>query len=218
MKKEKLLALAHKRQRNVPHGYKGIGDYHNGAYECEYVSPYTRSANNTNADIMFILQDWCSDELLSQPVNPEIIRLGHMPELPTNKNLKTLLKTHLGTELEDTYGTNLFPFIKPGNISSTIPKNDLTEAAINYAIPQIEAISPKIVICLGVAVFNAIRNGLELPQVKNLEAAIATPFQFRESIVWAQSHPGGLGRAGRNRGGVDRVSADWAVMAEAVHE
>ena len=28
-----------------------------------------------------------------------------------------------------------------------------------------------------------------------------------------QSHPGGLGRANRNRGGVDRVSTDWAQMA-----
>ena len=45
MKKHKqLLELAQKRQRSRWNGYKCIGDYHGGIYECDYVSPYTKSA------------------------------------------------------------------------------------------------------------------------------------------------------------------------------
>jgi hypothetical protein len=61
-KHRELKALATKRQRARWPGYKGIGDYHNGVYECPYVSPYTKTAGNVDADIMVVLQDWTSDE------------------------------------------------------------------------------------------------------------------------------------------------------------
>ena len=44
--------------------------------------------------------------------------------------------------------------------------------------------------------------------------AIASPFQYGQPQIWTQSHPGGMGRANRNRGGVNRVSKDWAAMAD----
>lgn len=216
-KEEQLLVLARKRQDSVPVGFNSIGEYHGGAYECDYVSPYSKSAHNVDAEVMFILQDWSSDEFLRKPLVQEVVQLGHTPALPTNKNLKALLKEHFGLLLEQTYGTNLFPFIKPGNISSGIPASALVQAAITYAIPQIEIVSPKVVICLGASVFNSIRRGLDKKPVKGLAEAIARPFAFNGASIWAQSHPGGLGRAGRNKGGVDRVSEDWAAMARSVN-
>ena len=76
-RKRKLLReLARHRQTHVPLGYKGIGEYHGGVYECDFVSPYTKSAQNLAADIMLVLQDWCSDEFLRGPGNPEVIALG----------------------------------------------------------------------------------------------------------------------------------------------
>jgi len=47
-KKSALLQLARKRQAARWEGYKCIADYCCGAYECDYVSPYTKSANNVS--------------------------------------------------------------------------------------------------------------------------------------------------------------------------
>lgn len=46
-KKEELLKLAELRQSKVYESYTSIADYANGAYECEYVSPYSKSAHNS---------------------------------------------------------------------------------------------------------------------------------------------------------------------------
>ena len=40
----RLLDLARLRQMTRRLGYRFIGDYHEGRYECDFVSPYTRSA------------------------------------------------------------------------------------------------------------------------------------------------------------------------------
>src|SRR5690606_32498510 len=47
IKETKLRELAHKRQRTTRAGLKKIGDLHNGIYDCDFVSPYTKSANVT---------------------------------------------------------------------------------------------------------------------------------------------------------------------------
>ncbi len=212
-KSEQLLALAKLRQSKVYEGYKNVGDYGDGAYECDHVSPYTKVADNLNAKVMFFLQDWSSDEALRGAVDRDSAELGYSPGLATNENLKRLLGNHFGLSLSDTYGTNLFPYIKMGNMSATIPIRDLTAAAIEFASPQMEIVSPNLVICLGERVFTAIRRGLGLDSLGNLAAAIASPFNHGSVRIWAQSHPGKLGRVNRNRGGIDRVSADWSKMA-----
>ena len=210
-KRERLAALARHRRDNVFPGYRGIGEYHSGAYECDFVSPYTKSAGNLNADIMLVLQDWCSDKFLRKQkrVDSDLVTLGHDPKLPTNRNLKSLLSTHFGIGLEQTYATNLFPFIKHG----AMPDEDLEKAAETYTVPEIELVGPKLVVCFGLAVYQAIRKSFGLAPVGNLEEAIASPFPIRDAKVWAQSHPGW--RGSRNRG-VDRVSEDWRRMAAAV--
>ena len=38
-KRERLKEMARYRREHVPSGYKGIGEYHDGAYECDFVSP-----------------------------------------------------------------------------------------------------------------------------------------------------------------------------------
>ena len=216
-RKRKLLnELARHRQEHVPAGYRGIGEYHAGAYECDFVSPYTKSAQNLAADIMLVLQDWCADEFLRGPVDPEVIALGHDPRLPTNRNLKRLLWTHFGTQLAETYATNLFPFIKPGGMSASVSAGVLAEAAATYTVPEIKLVEPKLVVCFGKAVCNAIRKSLGLRIAGDLGTAIASPFQINDAEVWVQSHPGSLGRNNRNQGGVDRVSQDWQRMSDAI--
>ena len=90
-KHSQLLELAQKRKRSRWNGYKCIGDYHGGVYECDYVSPYTKGAHNVDSDIMVILQDWSSDQRISGEPDQEGMKYGYTPSLGTNKNLIRLL-------------------------------------------------------------------------------------------------------------------------------
>jgi hypothetical protein len=152
-KSAKLLELARARQLSRWPGYTPLADYHDGAYECDFVSPYTKSAKNVNAEVMVLLQDWSSHDRLAGDFDRQAAELGHTPSLPTNRNLVRLLRTHFKLELGDTFGTNLFPFIKTGNLSSGIPARDLHRVAREFAIPQIEIVAPKVVVCLGLVTF-----------------------------------------------------------------
>src|SRR2546423_4086791 len=148
-KRAQLLALARQRQATRWPGYNCIGDYHGGIYECDFVSPYTKSASNVDADVFVLLQDWSSDVSLSGPFDEDSAKLGYSRHIPTNQNLIRLLGETFGFDLHDTYATNLFPFIKLGGMSSSIPVSNLTRAAREFAIPQINIVSPQLIICLG---------------------------------------------------------------------
>jgi restriction system protein len=207
-KQTELLALAKLRQATRWPGYKCIGDYHAGAYECNLVSPYTKTAGNVNAEIMVMLQDWASDEVLCGPFHEPSANLGHTPSRPTNRNLTKLLNTIFGLTLRDIYGTNLFPFIKLGGMSASIPKTALLAAARQFAIPQIRIVNPKLVICLGLVTFNALREATNLGPSQDLNSAIESPFNIGTTRVWCQTHTS----RPSNRGGLARVSDDWRRM------
>jgi uracil-DNA glycosylase len=216
-KESQLLALARARQKCEWAGcrYKRIGDYCDGKYECNFVSPYTRSACNVDADLMVLLQDWASDEVLSGDFLESRCTLGHDPKRWTNKHLKNLLEKHFKVRFEDIYATNVFPLVKLGSMSASIKPSDLIRAATEFALPQIGIIAPRLAICLGKAAFNAVAVAAGMPKAKTLDNAIESPFLAGKTKVWCQAHTGQQSRNFRNRGGVDRVSKDWARMAAA---
>jgi uracil-DNA glycosylase len=212
----RLRSLARQRQQTFCSGYKCLSDYHSGAYECDFVSPYTKTAGNVDAEIFIMLQDWNSDDSLKLPVDSETLALGHTPSLRTNRNLVTLLKTTFGKELHDVYGTNLFPFIKMGNKSNPIPHADLVEAARTFGLPQVEIVSPKLVICLGLATFDAMRDASGLERSPDLATAIESPFNHGTARVWCQAHTGYWGQVNRRRTDKQQVCADWEKMKSSV--
>lgn len=209
-----LEALAVKRANSTPRGFKNIGEYHDGAYECAYVSPYTKAAHNLYSPILLILQDWISDDVLAGPLLEDAKCLGRLPNLPTNRNLDRLLKAHFDVALSETYATNLFPFIKPGNMSRDIPFSALREAAREYGLPQIDIIEPRLVVALGLKTFNALRVETTGTRSASVGDAIASPFQIGRSMVWCQAHPGALGQNGRNRNNEGQTDRDWSTMAQ----
>jgi restriction system protein len=221
-----LLALAKQRQNADLELYQGnrdgrpknIGAYHDGVYECDHVSPYTKSAGNCDADIMVMLQDWNSDECLSGPVKQCRVELGYNPDNDTNVNLIRLLRETFGITLADTYATNLFPFAKGGRMNADIPRDDMLRAAREFALPQIRIVKPKLVICLGLSTFNALRQASGWSRCSPLELAISKPFNIDTASVWCQAHTGRLGQNNRNKGGVNRVSQDWQRMKQAFLE
>ena len=102
--------------------------------------------------------------------------------------------------------------MKPGGISSRIPERDLIRAAREFALPQIEIVSPRLVICLGLVTFDALRRAYGLARVGKTEPAINSPFTVGNSRVWCQAHTGALGQRNRKKGSVDRVLKDWMRM------
>ncbi|WP_434362771.1 hypothetical protein NF212_20465 [Parasalinivibrio latis] len=216
-KYRKLIRLARKRRYLIPAGYHSIGEYHGSIYECEWVSPYTKSASNLNADVMIILKDWCPDEHLSGPLVPALVRHGLDPALPTQDMLEKLLNTHFQIHLCDTFCTTLFPFVKPGAFCTTIPEKLLINSALDFALPQIKAIQPKLVIAMGLNVYNALAKSKGLPLAETLEEAINNPFQIplpsgECSIVYAQSHIRGEGQKS-----LAEITMDWIAMKECIN-
>lgn len=208
-KQDLLLALAQKRKSTRWPGYGQIGDYHDGAYECNFVSPYTKSAGQVNAEIFILLQDWSSDESLRGSLDSDCVLYGLTRAFPTNKKLVELLRHHFGVELEVVYATNLFPFIKRGGISNSIPKGDLIRAAQEFALPQIQIVRPKLVVCLGLNTFNAIQIACGHSPALRMSEAINSPFTFDEFRVFCQAHTGARGQNNRGR---ERVAEDWRKM------
>lgn len=208
-KQDLLLALAQKRKTTCWPGYGQISDYHDGAYECDFVSPYTKSAGNVDAEIFVFLQDWSSDEALRGPLDSDCVRYGLTPKFMTNKRLIELLRCHFGVELGDVYATNLFPFVKRGNISSPIPMRDLVRAAQEFALPQIRIVRPKLVVCLGFKTFNAIRIVCGHKRAQRMNEAVASPLTLDNSRIWCQAHTGARGQNNRGR---ERVAEDWRKM------
>lgn len=210
-----LRALGQKRQNTPPPGkYHPINRYEEGAYECDYVSPYTKSAKNVNAQVAIVLQDWASDDSLRGPLDQGAALLGYTPTAPTNVKLIQLLKTHFDLSIGDIFATNLFPFIKPGGMKAGIPAGLMLDAAKEFADPQIRIVRPKLVVCLGIAVFNTMRRFHGLRQVANLDEGIKAHFSVDGSEYWCQAHTGNLGFINReHRGGVGRVEQDWTEMS-----
>ena len=143
MKNEALLRLARLRQSFRLDGYAAIGDFHDGIFECDHVSPWTKSGGNVDAEIMVVGQDWSSSDALAKgPPSLARAKLGFNPLLLTNTNLDDLLQRHFGLTRAECYLTNLFPYIKPGNASAPIPLKDLVVCAKKFTLQEIRIVSP----------------------------------------------------------------------------
>ena len=199
----------------TPRAYRAIGDFHDRAYECEHVSPVSIAAHNLDAKVMLMGQDWDSEKGCErEPRRP--VR-GYDPKLATNIFLDTLLEKTFGLERCDVFFTNLFPFVKPGGMSTTIPTADLTRAALEFALPQVEIVGPKVVVCFGLATYNALAAATGVETQGSVAAALGRPFKLVSSsaMVWCQSHPGHWGRHARVKvGGAGQVERDWMTMKE----
>jgi len=107
-KHSRLLALAKQRQQECWPGYKSLADYFGGVYECDFVSPLTKTAGNVDAVIMVLLQDWSSDDELSQGLDENTLRRGYDPTQPTGRNLQQFLNITFGVSLSASTGQTCF--------------------------------------------------------------------------------------------------------------
>jgi len=101
-------------------------------------------------------------------------------------------------------------------MNAGIPQRLMDRAAVEYTLPQIEIVKPKLVICFGKSTFNALRTAVGVPKVSSVDEGVERPFKFGDTSFWLQAHTGLLGQNNRNKGGVNRVDADWRKMARSV--
>src|SRR6266700_6295690 len=71
-----LRQLAKKRRRDSVEGYCRVSDFHGGFYECCFVSPWTKSAHNVDADVMLLGQPVGWVEPLRNPSHVAIASMG----------------------------------------------------------------------------------------------------------------------------------------------
>lgn len=213
-KREALLQLAKLRQADrPPRKYHSLSEFHGGYYECDYISPWTISAHNVDAELMIIGQDWASSETLEGP--PDSVRQaeGRDPSSRTNKNLKEFLKRFMRLEFSETYATNAFPLIKHGAKNKRILRADLEKYAETYAVPQIKIVSPRMTICLGKATFAAVRCAAKLGVIEWEQAIRPGPHTTIGSTeVYGVPHPSQQGL--NNAGGKEAVGHIWKGLAD----
>jgi uracil-DNA glycosylase len=206
-KRQQLSRLAEQRRSDRLPPHFNLHDFHGGFYDCPHVSPWSISACNVDAELMLIGQDWASSNILEQGPDECRRKLGQDWSSPTNTNLREFLQ-RMGTEFSKTYATNLFPFIKAGAKNARIPFTDLVMCAKAYALPQIEIVSPRMVICLGSATFNAVREAADLPRLQWSKARSARPHTCIGSAeVYGLPHPGPQGT--KNTEGKADVGRYW---------
>ncbi len=219
-KSKALRQLACKRKSTRLDGYACIGDFHDGAYECKkYVSPWTKSGCNLDAEVMVVGQDWASADTLMGNGRPDPVRaqFGLNPKSPTNRNLDRRLREHLGLDRADCYLTNMFPFVKPGKKKARIRQRKMERCAREFTLEEVRIVAPRLVLCLGLETFRAFRRAAGLKKPRNMDEAVGSPFDFEGSTVYCVAHVGAQGENTRNRGrDRDQVAADWQRIASSL--
>jgi len=170
--------------------YRKLGDFHDGIYDFdEHVVPYSKSACNTNCEIMFIAQDWASEDFMMRGPDFEQAQHGHDKKLPFNKLFFRILDEIFNMKFSDTYSTDAFVFIKPGKMDAKIPAKDMCRSSLQYALPQIDIIKPKLVICMGGSPYNGIRRALGMKSVK-VKDALGEMFSYGQTRIMIGTHLG----------------------------
>lgn len=211
-----LRALAEKRKATERKGYHCLGDIHGGFYECDHVSPWTKSGKNVDAAVMIVGQDWSSYEVLAnEPPNLDVAKRGFDESFPTNRTLDDLLHEHFDMRRADCYLTNLFALVKAGRASAPIPMKDLVWSAGEFTIEEVRIVAPQLVICLGLRTFRALARAVGQKPPRTLHQAIKSSFEHGPSTIHCVAHTGALGMNNRGRA---RAANDWERLAKSYFE
>ena len=212
-KRKELRKLAKRRPAHRLEHHACLADFHNGFYECNHVSPWSKSACNVDAEVMVIGQDWASSNVLEQEPNEDRRRFGQNCSSHTNTNLREFLG-YMGLQFRETYATNVFPFIKWGAKDEDIrPFRDLVSCAEIFTLPQIEIVSPRMAICLGQKAFNAVRRAAGLRPTEWSKARLPGPhIRISSAEIYGLPHP--TWRGINQAGGKDAVGHRWSLLGQ----
>lgn len=221
-KQQRYAALVDKRKQDQFFPEEGLlnpSEIENGRFDCNEIGAWSRWHNDLDAKILLIGQDW-GDE------NYFIKNEGRDSDSnPTCKYLKALFNEigyDLGTARPDApfqkglFFTNAILGIKTaeGGMSGPVFQKWVRHSTVEFTLPLIEIIQPKIIITLGKQAYRALRIGFpeELPDGK-MSALVETYFTVgeRKMLLFPRYHCGGLGLANRS---FDKQKVDWQRIAD----
>ena len=220
LKKEHLRQLARKRAddglRKLSKHYMQVDELDGGIYSSwELVSPWSKSAFNTDSRLMVIGQDWTSYDPNKEKNKKKELTFGMIngwdPAFITNKNLQILLNDCFNLSFADIYATNLFVFVKIGDASAYIPMKDLKYSAENYTKKEIDIVKPEIILCLGVRTFEALRKVLSSEEVI-FKDSLQSPINYQNCKIYGVPHTGFRGI--NNAGGLEGVKKIWKTISK----
>lgn len=100
-RKSEDLKRCGERKKGAQQRYYGLAEFHGGIYECNHVSPYTKTAGNINASVFVMLQDWSSaDSLGRKEILQDSIELGFERSTFTNVRLQELSTNLLTLQIQ----------------------------------------------------------------------------------------------------------------------
>ncbi len=229
-KEARIAELAHSRSKeSPPKGYRHIESFveqdcglFKGFQTNRFVTPWTQSGCNYNAEVMIVGQDWCSEKEIKRAIAKEdrcVFERGFSKRFPTNYNLAKLLCKHLGLERSDCWLTNVFPFIKGGSARLKIPIVELEKCAERFTLKEMDIIKPRLVICLGLDTYRAMRpvlgiNGSPKRIGEAIQETQDTPRYFNSARIVCAAHTGVLGMRNRNKNDKNQVDKDWKRIAK----
>lgn len=190
-------------------GFKRLEDF--GYGWCNHVVPWTLSANNLDAEVMVLGHDWASAGWLEdRKDDPAMALLGRDLRLPSNRNLDQLLRKHLDLQFCCTYATDIVPFIKmTKGMVGAVDAGAIKECARLFAIPQIEIVGPRVVICLGRDTFKAIVRALNASIDKGPDIEF---LDYNGTRIFSVTHTASsVGTERRRRSGA--VDREWCEIA-----
>ena len=198
----------------IPDGCYRLGDerLNNGFWdEDDHVVPWSKTACNYNAKVMLVVRDWDAFKNLSVPLTDKHKRIklvGRNEYLLTNKRIDKLLSEHLDLAWSDIFATDVFPFIKPGDMRGNLRWPDFVRCAREFALSQIDIVNPLVVICLGRSTtFRAIAEAAigQKRTATNGDDPLG-PVQYNGVEIYGVTHPGG-----RGNGWLKRIDFEWAL-------
>jgi hypothetical protein len=213
-KEYRLKQLGSYRKENCYPGFKNLYDFHNGQYESDFVSPYSKGSGNFDSQIFILLQDWVSEDGIKKGLDEGAITLGYSPGLRTNKNLQKLLNETFQLEISEVFTTNLFPFIKVGAMNAPIGAPWLRKAFDEFTMPQINIIKPKVVVCCGKKVYRTVLKCLL--NISPVNVNFTDHICHGKILYVCQNHPGSRGTV--SVGGQKGATRNWQIMKKLMEQ
>ena len=162
--------------RKICHLCKGLtnpADYDNGIFDSDQIGPWSRWQGTLNTQLMIIGQDW-GDTGYFQRYG------GHdRDNNPSNKTIRELLASieipipppsANEVSLSSIFLTNAILCLKEGGLGGKVKQEWFNNCGRHYLKPQIEIISPKVVVSLGKYAYEIICQLYNLPKTSFRDA------------------------------------------------
>jgi len=196
-------------------------------FDSDEIGPWTRWANDLDADLMVVGQDWGDERYFL--ANKGMDKANN----PTNRSLRELLEfvgrpippppsvsEPGGQSAKGVWLTNALLWLKQGGLSATVKPEWFKELAADFLREQINIVEPRIVVALGAQAYSAIAFAFGIPTPRGLFRKVVedtagvrlpTPFQC---TLFGVYHCGSR-ITGMTRSGAEQRK-DWTKIRDAL--